>query len=109
MYNPDVPTPSAFWHWTVAEIPAYTNELPTGAGDDTGNSLQAGVRHSQRRGPSPPPLVTGPYHYYFAVTAVDVPAVDLSDTATPALLTFNLVEHTLARALIVPIDEAMNP
>jgi len=38
-----------------------------------------------------------------------VPAVDLSDTATPALLTSNLVEHTLARALIVPIDEAMNP
>ncbi len=28
----------------VAEIPADINELPTGAGDDTGNSLQAGVR-----------------------------------------------------------------
>jgi len=65
--------------------------------------------NSQRRGPSPLPAATGPYHYYFAVTAVDVPAASLSDTATPALLTSNLVEHTLARALIVPIDEAMNP
>jgi phosphatidylethanolamine-binding protein (PEBP) family uncharacterized protein len=65
--------------------------------------------NSQRRGPSPPPLVTGPYHYYFAVTVVDVPAAGLSDTATAALFTSNLVERTLARALIVPIDEAMNP
>ena len=59
--------------------------------------------------PAPPPLGAGPYHYYFAVTVVDVPAAGLSDTATAALFTSNLVERTLARALIVPIDEAMNP
>jgi hypothetical protein len=38
-----------------------------------------------------------------------VPAAGLSDTATPAPLTSSLVEHTLARALIVAIDEATNP
>jgi hypothetical protein len=36
------------------------------------------------------------------VHAVDVPALEVDETASPAYLSFNLVFHTLARAILVP-------
>jgi phosphatidylethanolamine-binding protein (PEBP) family uncharacterized protein len=36
------------------------------------------------------------------VHAIDVPALEVDDTVSPAVVSFNLAFHTLARAQIVP-------
>lgn len=106
-YDPSAPTASGFWHWAVADIPAGTTELPTGAGDDDGADLPDGaVQLASDAGPAryvgaAPPPDHGDHRYYYVVHAVDVPTLQLPAGASPAFLGFNLFSHTLARATIV--------
>lgn len=45
----------------------------------------------------------GPAHrYYIVVTALDLPTVDVPDTASPALALFQTVANAVARATLVP-------
>jgi Raf kinase inhibitor-like YbhB/YbcL family protein len=105
MYDPDAPTPSGFWHWGVVDLSSEVTSLPAGAGESD-DALPAG-RHitndaGMRRyvGAAPPP---GPPHrYYFVVTALDVPAVDVPGTASPALTLFQTLGNTVGRAIVVP-------
>jgi Raf kinase inhibitor-like YbhB/YbcL family protein len=108
MYDPDAPTPSGFWHWVVADIPASVTELQSGAGAESGDALPAGARQlpndARNRaydGPAPPPG-DGPHRLFIAVHAVDVNSLAVDEDATPAYLTLTLLGHTLARAVIVP-------
>jgi Raf kinase inhibitor-like YbhB/YbcL family protein len=112
VYDPDAPTPSGFWHWAVHGIPADTHVLVTGAGDETGAQLPAGAVQlpndagiPRYLGAAPPPG-HGPHHYYVVVYALDTESLDLPANATPALLSFTILDHTLARAMIIPIYEA---
>jgi Raf kinase inhibitor-like YbhB/YbcL family protein len=98
IYDPDAPTASGFWHWAVVDIPASVTDLPTGAGDDSGQALPDGAFQLPSDG--------GPHHYYIVVHAVDVESLGIDAEATPAFLGFNLFSHTLARAVIVPWYEA---
>ena len=106
-YDPDAPTGSGFWHWAVANISASVTELPTGAGAPGSADLPAGALTLANDagmkgfvGAGPPPG-HGDHRYYFTVHAVDVPALELPESATPAYLGFNLFAHTLARATVV--------
>ncbi len=108
VYDPDAPTASGFWHWAVANIPASTTELPSGAGDDAGSGLPSGAMQLtndaslKRYLGAAPPEGHGKHRYFAVVHALDVETLDLPENATPAFLGFNLFSHTLARGVITP-------
>lgn len=111
VYDPDAPTPSGFWHWAVIDIPGDTTELPSGASSPDGENLpegsiqlpnDAGVEHFV--GAAPPP---GPAHRYFiAVLALDVPMLEASPDASPALMSVLTLGHILGYGLLIPIASA---
>ncbi|XVQ15217.1 YbhB/YbcL family Raf kinase inhibitor-like protein [Spirillospora sp. CA-255316] len=107
-FDPDAPTPSGFWHWSVLNLPVTTTGLPTGAG--TGDrTLPHGAFHirndfgARAYGGAAPPPGDRDHRYYFAVHALDVERLSLTPDATPTAAAFTLLFHTLARGIVVPV------
>jgi Raf kinase inhibitor-like YbhB/YbcL family protein len=90
----------------LVNLPASTTELPRGAGSPAG--LPEGAFHvrndygSRAYGGAAPPAGDRDHRYVFAVHAIDVPKLDVDDSASPAVVGFNLAFHTLARAALRP-------
>ena len=101
MYDPDAPTGSGFWHWSVFNIPAGVHALPAGAGDAGSTQLPAGAGQgrndagvSHYSGPCPP---AGPaHHYQITVYAVKVAKLPLDAESSGARVGFDLHFNTLA-------------
>jgi Raf kinase inhibitor-like YbhB/YbcL family protein len=109
VFDPDAPTPSGFWHWVVVGLGAGTTRLPRGAGAAGNGNLPAGAFHVRNDagrkayGGAAPPVGDRPHRYFHVVHAIDVPSLGVDEEATPAVVSFNLVFHTLARAIITPV------
>ncbi|MFB4296399.1 YbhB/YbcL family Raf kinase inhibitor-like protein [Actinomadura sp. NTSP31] len=102
-YDPDAPTGSGFWHWSLFDIPADVTELPTGAGTaDSKIGVHARNDYGTKAfgGAAPPP--GDPHRYVFTVHALDVESLGLDSDTSPAVVGFNITAHTLARATIIP-------
>lgn len=103
MYDPDAPTGSGWWHWTVFNIPANVHSLPANAGASGGANLPAGAGMgktdfgvSNYGGPCPPP---GPaHHYVITVYALKVPKLQLDAESSGAKVGFNLHFNALGEA-----------
>jgi Raf kinase inhibitor-like YbhB/YbcL family protein len=105
-FDPDAPIVSGFWHWVLVNLPATVTSLETGAG--TTERLENGAFHvrndfgTKNYGGAAPPAGDQVHRYYFVVHAIDVEALDVDSDATPAVVSFNLAFHTLARATLTP-------
>jgi len=100
VFDPDAPTGSGFWHWTVANIPADVREIPAGG------PLPDGVVEGRTDygapgfGGAAPPPGHGPHRYVFTVFAVDTERLEVTPENSGAIFGFNLHFHTLAKASI---------
>lgn len=101
-FDPDAPTPSGFWHWVLVNVPVTVTELPRGAQESGGAFSVRTDYGTSGYGGAAPPAGDRPHRYYFAVHAVDVEQLDVSPDSSPAVVSFNLAFHTLARAVITP-------
>lgn len=110
-YDPDAPTGSGFWHWTVTDLDASVTELPTDAGNPEADLLPAGAVTLKNDAGEPrfvgaaPPEGHGPHRYYFIVTALSEP-LGLDESASPAYAGFNMYFKGIGRAWLECTYEA---
>jgi Raf kinase inhibitor-like YbhB/YbcL family protein len=104
-YDPDAPTGSGFWHWTVANIPADVSEIPAGGPVPSGAVEGRTDFGEPGYGGAAPPPGHGPHRYIFTVFAVDTDRLEVTADNSGAVFGFNLHFHTLAKASITATYE----
>ncbi|MCB1591156.1 MAG: YbhB/YbcL family Raf kinase inhibitor-like protein [Alphaproteobacteria bacterium] len=106
-YDPDAPTGSGWWHWTVVNIPTSVSEIPEGAsGTDAmpAGSVEGRTDFGESKfGGSCPPVGDKPHRYFLTLHALDVEKLDLDANASGALVGFNLNAHSIAQAQIMAV------
>jgi len=107
VYDPDAPTQSGYWHWTVQDLPGELTSLPAGAGTPGSGLLpEVAVVHASESGlvayeGAAPPAGHGEHRYCFTLSALDVARLGVPAGATPAVVNFMLRDHLLARATLL--------
>lgn len=102
-FDPDAPTPSGFWHWSLVDLPADVTSLDTGAaaGDLPGKAFH--VRNDAGDAGftgAAPPQGDHPHRYFFVVHAVGEESLGVDADASNAVVSFNLAFKTLGRAIV---------
>lgn len=106
MYDPDAPTGSGWWHWSVFNISPNVNQLKAGAGNSV-DQLPEGSAQARTDFGKPgyggpcPPVGDKPHRYYFTVHALKVPRIDLTADASGAMLGYYLNQNTIKKATIM--------
>lgn len=107
MFDPDAPTGSGWWHWTLVNIPKDVHELPRDAGNRNGAKVPAGAIQGRTDfgnagygGACPP---SGTHRYRFKVWALGVDKLPVDRESSGALVGYLLNANSIATAELVPI------
>ncbi|WP_299808918.1 YbhB/YbcL family Raf kinase inhibitor-like protein [uncultured Shewanella sp.] len=100
-FDPDAPTGSGWWHWTVLNIPVATTSLEQGA------SGRLKIGHETRTdygkpgyGGVCPPEGDGMHRYQFTIWALPEAKIDLPTDISPAVVGFTLNKMALDKAVL---------
>jgi Raf kinase inhibitor-like YbhB/YbcL family protein len=103
VYDPDAPTGSGWWHWTVANIPAQVTSLAAGASPA---GLPEGAVEGRTDFGAPgfggacPPEGAAPHRYVFTLFAMPEATLPLDGNASGALVGFYANGMALATATL---------
>ena len=99
LHDPDAPTGTGFYHWTLWNIPVTVTSLEPGSKGPAG-SVQGYTDFGMQgyNGACPPPG-DKPHRYEFKVFALDVEKLDADKGATAAMVRFMMNGHTLAEGM----------
>ncbi|MGH8413804.1 MAG: YbhB/YbcL family Raf kinase inhibitor-like protein [Gammaproteobacteria bacterium] len=104
IYDPDAPTGSGWWHWTMFNIPATVTSLPADAGAEHSHTFPRGAVEGRtdfgfsRYGGPCPPVGDAPHHYQVTVYALKIAKLPLDSSASGAMVGYYLHFNTLAIA-----------
>lgn len=103
VYDPDAPTGSGWWHWTVVNIPAGVHAIAAGAGSQTRAELPAGAVQGRNDfgfagfGGACPPAGAKPHRYQFTVWALSRDKLPIDSNSSGALVGFMLNSNVIAK------------
>ena len=104
VYDPDAPTGSGWWHWSVINIPADVMELKPDAGAAGGANLPKGATPVRidfgvaAWGGMCPPPGDKPHRYIFTVHALKTEKLEIPADATAALAGFMINANSIGKA-----------
>lgn len=102
VYDPDAPTGSGWWHWTVVNIPVNVTKLVEGASNE--KKLPRGTVEGRTDfgksgwGGACPPPGDKPHRYIFTVYALKTEKLDLSEDSPGAQVGYNVNGNLLDKA-----------
>jgi Raf kinase inhibitor-like YbhB/YbcL family protein len=108
VFDPDAPTGSGWWHWTMVNIPKDVTRLARDAGNRDGTKVPPGAVQGRTDFGNPgfggacPP--NGTHRYYFKVWALDIDKLPIDQESSGALVGGTLNAHAIATAELVPIS-----
>jgi Raf kinase inhibitor-like YbhB/YbcL family protein len=102
VYDPDAPTGSGWWHWTVANIPANVRKIPEGASEHQKlpkNVIEGRNDYGKASYGGPcPPIADRPHRYVFTIYALNRETVDVNAESSGAVMGFNAKQNSLGEA-----------
>lgn len=104
VYDPDAPTGSGWWHWSVINLPADVTSLKADAGAAGGAKLPQGASHIRidygvaAWGGMCPPPGDKPHRYIFTVHALKTDKLNVPADATAALAGYMINANALDKA-----------
>lgn len=105
-YDPDAPTGSGWWHWTLINLPSQLTEIKAGAGTPGSKLLPKGAVQTRTDFGKPgyggpcPPEGDKPHRYVFRIVALKTEKLPLDRNASGAMVGFYLNQNKLDEAVI---------